>query len=750
MAKNIVKYKTLLLVAILAAVAVLMVQHISFKNKIRQVILISIDTCRADFLSCYGCPRKTSPNIDAIAAESLLFENVVASSVLTLPSHSSMLTGTIPPYHGVRDNSNYQLADSNRTLAEIMTENGYKSAAFVSSFVMDSQFGLDQGFELYDDMFYKENEADETIERPAGETTENAISWIEKNKERQFFLFLHYYDPHFPYNPPEPFKSANFDNLYAGEISYTDHCIGKVINKLKDLGLYDSSLIIITSDHGESLGSHGEVSHGYFIYQDTLHVPLVIKSPKGQKGLRISKRTGLIDIVPTVCDLFGITTPKGVSGKSLMPYFANKTMQERPFYCESFLPSVYNCNPLYGLVSEQFKYIHSQRSELYDLTQDPKELNNIIETLPKRVHLMHEILKDTLKTQSRRSDADSEITLDSKSRDRLNSLGYVDTRKVKDSLLIDNTKDDPKDLIEFHTLYASIPYNFTKGDHSYVKNTCEKLLKMRPSFTVPLRYLAKIAHEKGDSEKSLHYYSEYLKTDPNNYEIRYNKAQLLFSLGDTDKAIENLNRVLKINDQYALAYNYLGLIFKSKNNLEKSAYYYSKTIDFDPENIDAHAELGFVLAMSGRTDEAITHFNKALTLKPDNSEVLVSLGMAYIQKGRVKPALEAWNKAVAADTKNADAYNNIGWTLAVTKDQSIRNPQKALEMAKKACELTEFKKPDYLDTLAVAFAANGDFTNAVQTAEKAMKLAVENNLKQEQDNIKQHLELFQNSKPYIE
>lgn len=225
---------------------------------VRQIILISIDTCRADYLGCYGYQSETTPNIDAVAAEGILFENAISPVPVTLPAHSSMLTGTDPPYHGVHDNSAHLVDDSNVALAETLKNVGFTTGAAVSAFVLDAQFGLGQGFDTYHDDFETPRVGNTVVQRRAGETTRVALEWLEENKNEEFFLFLHYYDPHHKYQPPEPFASQFASNPYAGEIAYTDHCIGQVIQKLKDLKLYASTLLIITADHGEMLGEHGE------------------------------------------------------------------------------------------------------------------------------------------------------------------------------------------------------------------------------------------------------------------------------------------------------------------------------------------------------------------------------------------------------------------------------------------------------------------------------------------------------------
>jgi len=252
---------------------------LSSRSSIRNVILISIDTCRADHLSCYGFGRKTTPNIDAIAQEGILFENALTPIPLTLPAHSSMLTGTYPLYHKVRDNLNHRLAESNISIAEILREHGYTTGAIVSTFVLDVQFGLSQGFDSYNDQFEEPVGPREDKERRGSEASRFACIYLEEHRDEPFFLFLHYFDPHTDYEPPEPFASEYSDDLYAGEIAYVDHCLAQVIYKLKSLDLYDSTLIIIVGDHGEGLGEHGEAEHGYFIYEGMMKVPFIIRSP---------------------------------------------------------------------------------------------------------------------------------------------------------------------------------------------------------------------------------------------------------------------------------------------------------------------------------------------------------------------------------------------------------------------------------------------------------------------------------------
>ena len=399
------------------------------QKQVRNVLLISIDTCRADYLSCYGYWRQTTPNIDKFAEESILFENALTPIPLTLPAHSSMLTGTYPPYHGVHDNLDYQLAESNVTLAEILREHRYTTGAIVSTFILDAQFGVDQGFDSYNDKFEEPIGLRDDKERRGGEASRFACSYLEEHRDEPFFLFLHYFDPHTAYEPPEPFATTYADDLYTGEIAYADHCIGQVMEKLKSLDLYDSTLIIIVGDHGEGLGEHGEAQHGYYIYQCTARVPFIIRPPGNRNPKRIDNIVSLVDVVPTILSYLGVRVPAHVQGKDLSGYSVGKADSEerRYVYCESFTATKYGCNPLLGLVSERWKYIETTRAELYNLPKDPLEENNLVEKEAKRARFMRDELRELVAKLVSNVGSDSRVELDEKTRRVFESLGYVGT-----------------------------------------------------------------------------------------------------------------------------------------------------------------------------------------------------------------------------------------------------------------------------------------------------------------------------------
>lgn len=650
---------------------------------IRHVILISIDTCRADYLSCYGYPQKTTRNIDAVAQEGILFRNVITSIPTTLPSHSSMMTGTIPPYHGIHNNG-YTLEQSNVTLAEILRDNGFVTGAVISAFVMHKQFGLNQGFDTYNDSFKNPFGSLGITERKGRETNRIAMKWLTEHKDQRAFLFLHYFDPHQGYEPPEPFATEFQNNPYAGEISYVDYCIGQVVDKLKELSIYDSTLLIITSDHGEMLGEHGEGTHSYFIYQSAIKVPLIIKLPGKYKSRTVEELAGLVDITPTICGLLDIELPKRVQGKDLSAYLTepSSSHQDRTIYCESFCPTIYGAAPLLGLVTNTWKYIQTTRPELYNLPEDPYESNDLIKQQPQMARILQDRLKQILEQTVSKKKSDSISALDQESRKQLESLGYVSSNKIVEDFQFTQDKKDPKDLIGFHALYAKIDPLVIREKYDQAMEICNLLVLQEPNF-MPL----------------------YIK---------------------------------------------MGEISFKQDELEAAVKYFKKALSLDPNDPQIYKDLGTTIALQGKKEEAISYYKKSLEIRQDQPTTLDNLARIYSQQGKDEEAVNCWREALQFDPNNFDVLNNLGWVCAANKNKAFYNPTDAIRLAQKACELADFKNPTFLDTLAVAYAAAGEFTKAIEIAQKAVKLAQDAEQSQIADEIKKRLELYKMNKPYQE
>jgi arylsulfatase A-like enzyme/Tfp pilus assembly protein PilF len=685
--------------------------------EISNIIIISIDTCRADYLSCYGYPRPTTPNIDQVAREGILFENVISPIPVTLPAHSSMLTGTIPPYHGVHNNIHYKLAESNITLPEILKPHGFNTAAIVSAYVLDSQFGMSQGFDYYHDEFVEIQRNVFGSERQGHETTRFALEWLDQNQEENFFLFLHYYDPHHKYNPPEPFATEYKDNPYAGEIAFVDHCIGQVIEKLKKLNLYDSSLIIVAGDHGEMLGEHGEEEHTYFIYQSAIKVPLIFKLPGQSKTGKVKNLVGLIDVVPTICGLLGIEIPAQVQGEDLSFCMGQKQSpnQERYLYCESLVPTRFKANSLLGVVADGWKFIQTTRPELYDLKMDPAETKNLIDEQPQRARFLQEHLQQMLEQAVRKASPDSRLNLDAQAIKRLQSLGYV-AGGIDEDFRFDQSREDPKDLIEYHVSFQKAAELAYEKKHAEARAIFEKLLTERGGYYDIYSQLSHIAKDQKDFPSAIKYLTKAIEINPKNNND-YNNLGLIYAEQEQyDQAVMYLNRALEIDPDETLTHNNLGLILIRQNKYEQAINHFNKTLKSDPKNLTAHNNLVTILIRQGKIEQAINHGQISLQIKPDQLQIL----------------------------------NDLAWIKATHAAPAYRDPAEAVRLARRLCELTDFNHPNALDTLATAYAAAGNFAQAIETADKAIKLALSAGNKELAEEIQKRQELYKLNKAYEE
>ena len=651
-----------ILVILVAGAGVWLVsQRRSCAPAIRHVVLISLDTCRADHLSCYGHALPTTPHIDALAEQGTVFSRAMTPIPLTLPAHASMLTGMIPPHHGKHENRDLYFDPAHVTLAALLKARGYHTGAFVGAQILNARFGLDRGFDMYHDRFGDSGKS----ERRAEEVNRAALAWLTPQKDNPVFLFLHYYDPHDTYDPPEPFATTFKEDPYAGEIAYADHCIGQVVAALKRLGMYESSLIIVTGDHGEMLGEHGETTHMFFVYQSAMKVPLICKLPGSRSAQTVDDLVSIIDIVPTVCDLLDIAAPDGIQGQTLAPYFSPKPPQseDRYLYCESLYPTKYQANSLLGMIGTRWKYIQTTRPELYDLQTDPGEETNLVETQPHRARLLKDRLARILEQTVRPGNVPEDSPLDAESLRHLQSLGYVAGASVNDDFRFDQSRKDPKDLIGFHDEYVQIMSLVEGGNVMEGRAWGERLLEQYPGIYVLYDLLSATALKQKDYDSAIRYGEKALVLEPGRFKVHYN----------------------------------LGLAFSRNQQNAAAAEHFGRAMELMPENqtvsladrVQAHWQLGGVRVRQKKFDLAIVQFQEALTL----------------------------------DSRQPHMLNTLAWLLATCPDQAYRDPVKALQLAKKACVLTQSKHLTYLNTLAVAYARLKNFSEAIKITEGALALA---------------------------
>ncbi len=620
------------------------------------IVLISIDTCRADRLGCYGRRGVATRHIDALAKEGILFSNVISPVPLTLPAHSSMLTGTIPPYHGVHDNLHYKLGESSVTLAELLKAQGYQTAAAVGAFVLDRRFGLSQGFDTYDD------EMDDELtftgghaERRGGETSRFANEWLETHGSKPFFLFLHYFDPHHPYRPPAQFVAIFADDLYVGEISYTDACIGQVIQTLKRLDLYDSTMIIVTGDHGEGLGEHGEKMHGYFIYHSTTKVPLIIKLPGKREPKRIHEKVGLVDIMPTVLAQAGLPVPNEVQGMDLSPFMSGETVRttERRLYSGTLVPTKYGCTPLLAIETDDWKYIQTAEPELYDLIRDPGEKNNLYDEQPQHARRLQAGLREILERHLRTGRDENTALSDTVSLERLRQLGYTGGA-VTESFEFDTTGEDPKGFLDIFTKIEGANFYISSKEYEKARTLCEEILTERRDVGYVHILLGKVAFYKGNIEETVTHYSEAVRLKPDAPDWQYDLGLFLAEVGRLGDAIDRYDKALQLlrslDEQQESIDSALtdrrqahpllpqihfnrGIALFKLGNVEESIQEYQDSLRDDPENPNVHYRLGAALMKLGRIEDAKGAFGEALRLNPDHREAGRALHNATDERG---------------------------------------------------------------------------------------------------------------------
>ncbi len=652
------------------------------REPIRNILLISLDTTRADHLGCYGHPGSTTPNIDAVASEGVLFENVVAPVPLTLPSHVSMLTGTSPPYHGVHDNLLMALRPDVRTLAATLRDEGFATGAVLGAVVLHRIYGLNQGFDSYRDGFGGRSE------RRGDDTTRLAIEWLNEHGNDRFFLFLHYYDPHFEYTPPEPFASRFPDDAYAGEIAFTDDCVGQVITRLKELGLYDSTLIVIVGDHGEMLDEHGEPAHGYFVYRSALEVPLILRGPGLPEARRVQSIAGVVDVTPTICSLVGVEPPSPRQGIDLSALLDDDRHPdgERYIYCESVTPMKYLASGLWGLVGERWKYIQTTRPELYDLHNDPGEQRNVLSEHPDIAEMLRDRLEQRLSSETGVGD---EAALDDETLARLQSLGYVGGAvDAGEELAFDQSRPDPKDLVDYHKRFVELQHLESTGQLDRAREIGTTLLELKPDVPVVLEGLCGIAIARGDYDEAVEHCSRALAIDPDQFGAARDLGRAQAELGRLDEAVESYRQALRIR----------------------------------PNAPRVHYDLAHVHYRRGEMELALEHAGTSARLNPDIPAVQVSLAATYRELGRYEEAIEHYRKALALEPTSLRHTGSVAWLLATTGQPTADRTTEAVRLATGICVMTQFSDPNFLETLAAALAAHADFPAAIQRQEQARRL----------------------------
>jgi tetratricopeptide (TPR) repeat protein len=619
-----------------------------------------------------------------------------------------------------------------------------------------SQFALDQGFDYYNDDFTDPRSPLGFNERFGGETAQYAIQWLEEHQDEKMFMFLHFYDPHRSYNPPDPYKTMfygdpppepnSLEHLqahYAGELAYTDDCIGRVIKTLKKLGLYDSTLIIVTGDHGEMFYQHGEVTHGYFIYQGNIKVPLVIKVPGQTEPLRIKKTVGIVDIVPTICSLLEIGTPLQFQGQDISPYLVPDDLVDlkRHVYCESLAATKYKGNSLLGIVNDQYKYIQTTRPELYDIVKDPEEWNNLISEEPHRARLLQDRLKQILEETVVADGLDNKTELDNETLAKLESLGYVSGDVVED-FEFDQSKTDPKDLIEYHSDTSKTMGFLIGGEYEKAREKCFKMIADQPDLYKPYFNLAGIANLEGDTEGSIKYLKLAIELEPENTKLHDYLGDIYYKQKQYTLALDHLLKSNNIDPEQYKVHGKLATVYYDLEDYQSSFKHLQESLRINPDQPAALNKLATLYSRRNQIDQVITCYEKSLQSQPDQPDVIHELAMVLWGLGKVNEAIDRWEGALEIAPEHVDSLNALAWIKATSKTNAVYDPSAALEMAQRAVELCQQKRPDLFDTLAAACAANGDFKNAIKNVNHAIEQAKELGQTQQVSEFQKHLKMY--------
>jgi arylsulfatase A-like enzyme/Flp pilus assembly protein TadD len=634
------------------------------KQKQLNVLLITLDTIRPDRLSCYSSEYLNTPNIEELSAGGALFERAFAHNPITLPSHANILLGTTPLYHGVHDNSKFWVAENFVTLAEFLKEKGYSTGAFIGAFALDSRFGLSQGFDVYDDTFPSgPSAAFVSPERKAEEVIRPALDWL-KNQDSRWFAWIHLWDPHAPYLPPEPFKSQYKDDPYSGEVAYVDSELGNLLDYLKTKNLMDSTLIILTGDHGESLGEHGELTHTYFAYNSTLWIPLMFAGP-GIEASRIEKNASHIDIFPTVCDILEIEKPSFLQGASLFPLIKGKKTEERAIYFESLGP-YYNQGwaPLRGFIEGQKKFFDSPLPEFYNLEEDFNEAHNRIENIDLDSYLKKQKKIEEELSSSQKAPGNQRV--DREAQEKLRSLGYVVSSAVqlKESY---GPEDDLKTLLPWQQKLDQAAVLFDEGQVDKGIAQIDEILQQRKDLVPAYIYLSDIYKAQGRFDLANITLNEGLNNNPDNYALLSTYGIFLVRQGNWDKGIEVLGKALSLLDFDYELWNYLGYASMRKGEDKKALEFYNKSISLNDSDAQVYFNLGslYLSQFMQSKDrnihfQAMESFKRAIELDPKYSLAYRSLGIGYRIQGRTAEAIAVWETALELSPDDDFLVYNLG------------------------------------------------------------------------------------------
>ncbi len=659
------------------------------------LIVISIDTMRPSRLGCYGNDAIETPHIDQLAARGARFTNCMASAPLTLPSHASILTGQYPFRHRVRNNGRYVLGDERESIAEILKHKGYETAAFVGAFPLAAKFGLSQGFDRYDDEFQEAiNKVQEYEERSADRVVDAALAWLDEKGEEDMFLFVHFFDPHFRYEPPEPFLTKYASNPYDGEVAFVDQEIGRLLAALREKGIDRRALIVLTGDHGESFGEHGEMSHAIFVYDATIRVPLVLLWPDRvsesipwARGSVVDDLVRTIDIAPTALALLEAPPLAEAQGVNLSRPGALGTIENA--YSESFASKEdYGWSPLRSIRTPEWKYVMAPRPELYDLVNDPGEtVNRIDEETAIAERLASELQAWVTEDKSRGTNEAK--PLDDETRAKLEALGYA-TRggnpRVSEAAL-----PDPKDRIGIADEVYDAEGLSTAGRYDEAIAMLEDILARDASNHRAWKLLGDAYMQVGDLASARKALDKGLETEPDNPFLLISDAHFYSLSGDYDTSNEILRAVIAMHPKHEGVHGLIAENYMAVEDWEGAIREAVMETEKNPASVSSWNSLGAVYSLSGDQDRAIETFRHAIEVDPTDARSHFNLGNVHMDRGESDRAIASYQEALRVDPGFVEAYQNWSYIEA-----EAGRMEKAVTLLQKAIRVDPTYSNSYL------------------------------------------------------
>lgn len=688
------------------------------------VLLITLDTTRADRLGCYGNPDIKTPVLDDLARKGVLFTKAIAPTPTTLPSHASILTGLYPHHHGALANAIFRLEDNFTTLPEIFSAKGYATGAAVSAYVLDSRFGLAQGFNVYDDALKREEKTRPLVEpeRVGDVTTEIALEWLDRHRKGRFFYWIHYFDPHQPYEPPGRFAEDYESFPYDGEIAFTDTQIARLIDFLDESGIRDKTLVVVIGDHGQGMGQHQELTHGFMLYDATLHVPFIMNCPsKLPGGVYFDREVSSVDVAPTILSLLGLAPLDPCDGLDL----TRPPPDDRLIYMYTAEAlHQYGFAPLLGVRDGKKKYIFGPQPELYDTVSDPYETKDLIaqakdvaEDLRKKLELEHGgDLMAAAYVQPSEQLSDDDVKM-------LEALGYV--RSGIGSAPPKGDLPNPRDMMSLVYETEAAYSHDSKEGAAEAAQRLRKVLEKSPDFYIAQRWLADCYMEIGDDENARIALERCDELQPGVSFHVSKLARIYFRLGRVEDSIKRYEELILNCPDHFPALSELGAIYLHYNQPQKAANLLLQACTLRPTDEIVVDRMADAMKRVGRIDEAIAFLKYRLEKHPRAAAVRNALAGLVLEKGNCKLCIKLMREGVALNPESDPMINNLCWALVRCYPPYAPEITEAALKMEEVCNRTGYKDPYFLRTLAAVYFARRRTDEALATAKKAHGLAAE-------------------------